>query len=207
MSHSSDQHVVITGNLEVLRYPTLAKAKAMFINKTVIYTSPKDLIERLSNSSLITLLRRYSNEKLHGKLKNSEAIANKLWPLLLKHAKIQNPWATQPTPGTKSFQKAFTAIQVSQLYFEWKEDKWAKRIPPQAQVLMDYFVENMPEGGVTEQELEVLVRQCHSDGILKTRQDPWRIFQYYRSMLFERGFLTTVYDQVEHVKAENKMAL
>lgn len=198
----SETHVVINkwnGKLE--RYPSLAKAKAMCMDRNEIYTSYKDLVERLHNSVLIQMLHKYSDDKVHRKLKDSEAIAKRLWPLLLRHAEIKNPWAPKPTPGTKSFEKAYTQIQVSTLYAEYKRDRWQKALPPQAETLMDYFVDNIPEDGVTEQQLEVLVRQCHSDGYLKTRQDPFRIYQYYRAELFRRGFLTTMFERADHAKA------
>lgn len=190
MSDKQEQHVVITDNYDVLRYPTLAKAKAMYLDRKVVFTGVKDLVERISNHELLMLLRRYSDEAPHGKLKNSEEIAKVLWPLLLRHAKIENPWLPKPQPGTKAHDKLIDAITVSPLYQEYKRDRFAKQLPPQAETLMNYFVDNIPEGGCNEQQLEILVRQCHADGILKTKQDPWRIFQYYRPTLFGRGLLT-----------------
>ena len=41
----------------------------------------------------------------------------------------------------------------------------------------------------TEPELKQVIHAAARSGALKTKQDPWRIFQYYRSHLLNAGIL------------------
>lgn len=42
---------------------------------------------------------------------------------------------------------------------------------------------------IPESEAMALIEAAHKDGRLKTTQDPWHIFQYYRPRLIEKDFL------------------
>ena len=42
---------------------------------------------------------------------------------------------------------------------------------------------------ISEAKLQTLVKEAASNGVLKTKQDPWRIFQYYRAQLISAGSL------------------
>ena len=44
---------------------------------------------------------------------------------------------------------------------------------------------NIPESDLKDQ-----VSQLAADGTLSTKQDPWRIFQYYRSKMINHGYVT-----------------
>jgi hypothetical protein len=77
------------------------------------------------------------------------------------------------------------------------------RLPPQACALLDivYKITQSPEQQAkgelanvfTEVELQGLINLMKDD--LKTRQDPWRIFQYYRGRLINVGFLRFHHDK------------
>lgn len=63
-------------------------------------------------------------------------------------------------------------------------------LPPQAQSLVDLieeYVHPMTEPTVLETELrDYIIKHAEK---LQTKQDPWRIFQYYRGRLIANGFL------------------
>lgn len=61
-----------------------------------------------------------------------------------------------------------------------------KRLPKQAKVIL----QNIKPGDYPEKELHIHVMALHANGKLTTKQDPWRIFQYYRSSMIQGNFLT-----------------
>jgi hypothetical protein len=61
-----------------------------------------------------------------------------------------------------------------------------KRLPKQAKVIL----QNIKPGDYPEKELYIHVMALHANGKLTTKQDPWRIFQYYRSSMIQGNFLT-----------------
>lgn len=73
------------------------------------------------------------------------------------------------------------------------------KMPPQAKTCLEFFSELVkkynPEGEdkiVTVPEKEVQAYVLEQQIRLKTRQDPWRIFQYYRPTLIQNGFIRLV---------------
>lgn len=61
------------------------------------------------------------------------------------------------------------------------------RLPPQAIVLVGALL-SADVDTWTEPELQEIVQNCSED--LKTKQEPWKIFQYYRTALIDAGFLS-----------------
>lgn len=58
------------------------------------------------------------------------------------------------------------------------------KLPPQAKTVLGWIQD---EGPVSEEKLREIAAQRAEE--LKTKQDPWRIFQYYRPRLINEDFL------------------
>ncbi|UOF78067.1 hypothetical protein [Caudoviricetes sp.] len=69
-----------------------------------------------------------------------------------------------------------------------KEDKTAKKLAPQAQVIADTLA-GFGESGATRKEL---VAKLEADGLLKTKQPVGRILSYYQKDLITYGVATQV---------------
>jgi hypothetical protein len=64
-------------------------------------------------------------------------------------------------------------------------------VPPQARVCYQILADICEQqDSVSEQALMGAVAQASEQGRLKTKQDPWRIFQYYRPKLVEHNLIT-----------------
>jgi len=60
------------------------------------------------------------------------------------------------------------------------------RLPKQAKSILSHMV---PGTDIPESELKDIIHQLAVDGKMQTKQDPWRIFQYYRSQMISSSFL------------------
>ena len=62
------------------------------------------------------------------------------------------------------------------------------KIPGQMMVILGEFMDDTDAH--TEVALQAIIQQLADDGILTTKQPPWRIFQYYRPRMIKLGFLS-----------------
>ena len=63
----------------------------------------------------------------------------------------------------------------------------ASSLPKQAAICLSLFIESGKTDGITEAELAELLRQ---NGFrLNTKQDPWKIFSFYKKLYQEAGIL------------------
>ena len=71
-------------------------------------------------------------------------------------------------------------------------------VPEQEQVILRILnkVLTTAKPVISEPELNKLVLAAHQNGTLKTKQDPWHIFRYYRTDLKKRGALREVELQI-----------
>jgi hypothetical protein len=65
----------------------------------------------------------------------------------------------------------------------------SKGLPPQAIVCARILSAAVDSNHIPEAEAMQLIDAAHAAGKLKTDQEPWRIFQYYRPRLIEGDFL------------------
>lgn len=196
----NEQHVVIhTGTVaesgeyrfEVLRYPSLASAQAMFIDQSVVYTCAQDFEDRMSMAIMRTLASRVLREKYDKRhLPPSKSRrAEYLWTICLAHARPHNPRAK--TKGARAEKRADTRYRVSLLYLE---DPLIAHtpMPPQMRHMIGYFVSYMSPDGIDEEGVEMLIRNMHDEGLLVTTQDPVRIWRYYKQDMISRCLLELI---------------
>jgi len=194
---SSDQHVVVHTDtrpesgeyrFEILRYPSLASAQAMYVDQSVVYTSAKDFEDRMTMSLMKVLgkyiLRNHFEERAVPKSKPLRA--RWLWETALRYARPHNPRAN--TRGPRAEKRADTRYRVSPLY----KDFAVAPMPPQVKAMFDYFLDHMSPDGVDEEGVEMLIQSMHEEGLLVTRQDPVRIWRYYRKDMLDRCLLELV---------------
>ncbi len=62
------------------------------------------------------------------------------------------------------------------------------KIPGQMTAILREFMDDTDAH--TEVALQAIIQQMADDGILTTKQPPWRIFQYYRPRMIKLGFLS-----------------
>ena len=62
------------------------------------------------------------------------------------------------------------------------------KIPGQMTAILREFMDDTDAH--TEGALQAIIQQIADDGILTTKQPPWRIFQYYRPRMIKLGFLS-----------------
>jgi hypothetical protein len=179
-------HVVITPEGGIYRYPRLSLAKAMWIDQSVVFTNPQQLIDRCSLHAL-----NYYHKKLTGidpGWRSKEVAAEKLWPVLISKAEPHNPFAKRHNnyEGKRAAKREEqTLLFAAKEYF----DEASPKMATQAYVLGRYLAEHEPRGGYTWDGAEMTARQAHDNNVLKTRQDPVRIFHYYFDDLMRLGLV------------------
>jgi hypothetical protein len=65
------------------------------------------------------------------------------------------------------------------------------KMQPQKALCLQLVNDNTSEENpmISEPDMKAIVEAAKADGTLETKQDAWRIFQYYKGMLVEEGFL------------------
>ena len=194
----SEEHVVIpnftdlglgVSRFEVLRYPSLASAQAMYIDQSVIFTCAEDIETRMTMPQMQTLFKFILREKYESVCplpKSKPVRADLLWDICLKYARPHNPRAK--TKGKRAEKRADTRYRVAPLYREFIDQV----MPPQMRRMAEYFIENMSPDGVDEEGVEQLVMRMHDEGELVTKQDPVRIWRYYRAQMIKMCLLELI---------------
>lgn len=73
-------------------------------------------------------------------------------------------------------------------YFFTEGSDKAPRLAGQAIALVDHMLDWAPDQWIPEEQVRHFVLEAALNGALNTKQDPWRIFQYYRAQLINKGF-------------------
>ena len=95
----------------------------------------------------------------------------------------KNDVSTKTTGRPPATKKMYTFIHDPSTKFIDNEPY--KRLPKQAKCILI----NIKPGVYPEKELLIHIMALHSQDKLTTKQDPWRIFQYYRSAMIQGNFL------------------
>lgn len=174
-----------------MRFDTLEIAKqVMPINQHhLIFVDPNDLQSKYGVKKTIALGRRFA-----------AATLLELWAKILLNsfdpqAKYDDIVAmeSQRRSAKSGKVKRYKRKLAYTFHFNSKEQNHINayvRLTPQAAALVDLIDEWVTTRSApyfTEAELEGLLNL--RAGELHTRQDPWRIFQYYRGRLITSGFL------------------
>lgn len=90
-------------------------------------------------------------------------------------------------PPTKEKKRGRPKNKPREYYFTEGNDK-PPRLAAQAIAIVDHMLEWAPEQWIPEEQVRHFVLEAALNGALETKQDPWRIFQYYRAQLISKGF-------------------
>lgn len=190
----------IGGTLECRRYPTLSKALAMHLDEDhrYIYTKKEELAERNNIDELKFIWKCLMPNSPVPQWKSRTGAAEQLWPILLARSVYIDPWGKGVEKGrSRRISKSLSGrsyILLSPGMDDWPEDqqRGLYEIPQQAKDIIYYLNERaIDRGSATwmEPEMKQVMVEMEKEKRLRTRQDPWRIFQYYRSKLIKYGFI------------------
>lgn len=182
-------HVVITPDGLILRYPRLSLAKAMWLDQNVIFTAPEQLVERCTLHAMNFYAKKLTGE--NPGWTNKQVAARELWPTLITKASPHNPFTRHgKTPHTvHAVARESQGLLFAAPHY-WDES--STKLPEQAYILGRYLAQHEPPESYTWDQAEQTVRQAHDQNVLKTRQDPVRIFKYYLDKMMELGLLTVI---------------
>lgn len=178
--------ISITPNGQILTFSSLAKARGILLEKyyNYIVIDPQHLMEKYSMQQLQTIMRKYGMDPVRFP-KTHRELCVELWPQFIMCGRKN----TAVIFGSK--QDAVTVYYC--LFTKGKSiamDQTYLMLPPQAKVLVDLVAANIPSSGWPEHKLYKLFQD--NKEVIKTRQDPWGIWTYYRKRLEHLGFVTTI---------------
>jgi hypothetical protein len=184
---------------KIARFPNIYIARAMILKKyhTNIFVSSDDIFQKLTHEAILVNLRKYSNGQELPLLVRADAIeaARELWKtwyeqadhILKQNSKGKITSVASKEPGEEDE----FALRVYWVIYEPGKDPQQDasfiRLTPQARQCMELLMDKFGLDIVSE---EKVFRAFTLDTeIIKTRQDKWRIFKYYRSSLVSKNFL------------------
>jgi hypothetical protein len=176
-------------NGEWLKFDTLFEAKILLMpeHQKNIFRNLEDFQKRVSSHAMSELMGRFETQS-----------ASTIWEKLLIAAKNpyrKNQAVLEADTLYKQLGKRVRRPRVLKYQFNLnaKDQRTVDayyRLPPQAQAVVDLieaYVHNFNKPVVLETELKEYFEKNGEK--LQTKQDPWRIFQYYRGRLIANGFL------------------
>lgn len=194
-------------------FPTKAVGGVGIMNPRAIYGNWKEFceahkvsLENPNDADLDALSKLYAlgygEEPGKAILKDPMEFSIMVWMRLCKTAANRLNSAPDPTtinPETGKVKRVFKKLQDRGYEVIKLEVDPAMKLPPQAKTCIEFFAEMVKERNpsgentiVTIPEKEVQAYVIKEQERLKTRQDPWRIFQYYRPQLIKNGNIRLV---------------
>jgi hypothetical protein len=178
---------------KVLGFSKAVQAKMFCMEKDNVFLSVDDLIERLSESDMNQIFQKYSTPEKLNEIKSwlpvytsDKQTFGYLWTFMRTHVE-PSYW---DKPGSK-VERISRKKKDDRLYVYQKIENFDKailKLPTQAQCLAR-ILKDEQRSKWTEPELKAVVTKASYSKALKTRQDPWRIFQYYRNDLMDLGLV------------------
>lgn len=190
-------------------FPTMDAATNRYARSTRtqnIYSSPGEMVARHSGATLLKYARGIVSEfnqenydwvpktsrlfKTKERLeldpsltdKDREKLANELWRL----CQIVGDQVHGVSSYSQDDEDKYK-IRVDRLDSPEGREIWEK-FPKQCRQIVEGLIK-LGKSIAEESELQKMVTQLVADRIMKTKQDPWRIFAYYAPMLGDHGFL------------------
>ena len=174
-------------------------AGTRIMNPRDLFKSWEDFSARMKESDRLAILHQqcFDKQPTAKELKDPIELTVKVWMRLCETA-VQR--LDEDTPGANTGAKRTSAKLADRRYEVVNFTIPAEvKMPPQARTCMEFFKELAAKIGhddakgvfeVSEKAFnEYVVANAER---LKTRQDPWRIFQYYRPQLIQGGYIRLV---------------
>jgi hypothetical protein len=201
-------------------YPTLEAARQQLARTTfatAVYKSPLDFQKRFDHHTLERFWRELYN------------IATWRWPKYAKGPKLEEVDAIPPNLGTEAFThelwkfmqrigdrviKLSVCQTRSKDHYEINfnkikslmadEEKFKDSYPKQCRIIIERL-SRYESPYQLEEELQLMMKNLVAFGHLKTKQDSWLIFQYYRKQLMDDGLISRGGETKEAVIEEEEM--
>lgn len=174
-------------------------AGTRIMNPRDLFKSWDDFSTRVKDTERLEMLHQqlFDGKPTAKELKDRVELSIKVWMRLCETATSR---LDEASPGSNTGAKRTAHKLADRRYevvkFEVPADV---KLPPQAKTCMAFFAEMAKTAGhddtkgifdVPEKDFNAYV--VANAERLKTRQDPWRIFQYYRPQLIQGGFIRLV---------------
>ena len=152
-----------------------------------VYVSPRQMSARLTDGQMLACISRMCLESFV-QARASEAsgldLANILWSVCQRHGDLVSREAPQATRESES-----NKYHVNLTLLRSDETKSTlDKQPKQCRVVAEALYRHS-ESIVSDDEMDSLARRTHTAGLLKTKQDPCRIFRYYLPTLAQLGLV------------------
>lgn len=168
---------------KVQQFPSLAKAKTMLMRQHYQYIvcTPAEAMA-IFELNVDDWGERWKLDSEHYYTEKT------LWQYLMDISIIRDPWMKSgDIPDTNRLSKRVTASGYTVHHNKCVGFKG----PKQARVIADVLLQSYEDASaVSTEDIERVLKDASLKGVLKTKQDPKRIFAYYRGSLIEAGCLT-----------------
>lgn len=165
------------------KFASLGRAKAAVLPDfhDQIYVSAEDIAARNDINKIRAVIEGLT-KKLAPQFKSVKEAADALWKRILETAD------DRMADGLKKGKRAEAQRNPNAyIVLETREDVInAKKLPRQAKACMR-ILSRYKDKNFSEETARKLIEESATE--LQTKQDPWRIFQYYRARLMSEGLL------------------
>lgn len=186
--------ISITPGNQVLTFSSMEKAKVILMSKyhKYIADSPAMLARIYEIEDLILVVRAnggdYNLLRKMQRHSSKEELCEKLWPELVLIGRRTS--TTVFGKGRPRLAKSLDEQYVFCSYEPFNDresDLVYIKMPPQCKILVDLLVEHVGREGIRlSYWYDILIR--HKE-MLATRQDPLKVFTFYKPRLLKQGFL------------------
>jgi len=189
---------------DVRLFPTMDAATNRYAKATRtqhIYSSPGEMVHRhggpVLHKFLVDLVEQYDRPAERYKtceIGDGELIANTEIHSSKRTEVADELWRVCQLIGDKTLGIVSSGddddkfkIRIDRMTTPEGREIWSK-FPKQARQIIEALITNA-KSIMTESELQKLVAKLVADRVMKTKQDPWRIFAYYAPMFGDHALL------------------
>jgi len=196
-SIATPYNAITFNNNRVVGYSKGSQARATHMDASrCVFSGPHDLARELNLTDLnhmrADLLHISGESAPSKKLNDHHALADEIWLMMVKLAEPsvydKGLVPRKKAAGGKARRQGKTATRRYALTDKGKDSTTWDLFPEQAQVIL-LGLKRFEDLELTELQMRELVDTLVREGLLQTRQDPWRIFQYYRPQMIGAGLL------------------
>jgi hypothetical protein len=175
------QPLVLYHSGRVQRFPSIAKAKAMLMDYSGVICNERELIA-YRHLNPIDFDRRFQSY---------EVLDEEIWAYMCGISEWCDPWSKSETDTDEV--KMTKRVTGGGYYYDKGKGiafQQTAKAPAQAKALVSILQTFKDDGrAITDEDMERALFDARRSGLIKTKQNPMRIFTYYRKMLMDHGVI------------------
>ena len=156
--------------------------------KAVLAQDPDELVKQHSMVELTSLFCNIVKCPTAPKFSDKKAAVKRIKQMAEEVVKTQAPVIEAPKPAEKK-KAGRPRNKPREYFFASAGGRTEPKLAQQALSIVDAVTYEHSDIWLSETDVRMIIEKAADEGVLQTKQSPWRIFQYYRAQLIQRDYV------------------